>query len=58
MPESEEFFVGPEVPGFGGEAVEGSPVRLQEQLPAHQRLVRGLEAHLKHIDLCYCFANF
>ena len=41
----------PEVSGFGGEAVEGAPVRLQEQLPAHQRLVRRLEAHLKHLDV-------
>ena len=47
IPESEEFFVRPEVPRFGREAVEGAPVRLQEQLPTHQRLVRRLEAHLK-----------
>ena len=47
MPESEELFVGAEVPRFGGEAVEGAPVRLQEELPPHQRLVRRLEAHLK-----------
>ena len=47
MPESEEFFVWPEVPRFGGEAVEGAAVRLQEELPPHQRLVRRLEAHLK-----------
>ena len=47
LPESEEFFVWPEVPRFGGEAVEGAPVRLQEELPPHQRLVRRLEAHLK-----------
>ena len=46
-PESEEFFVWAEVPRFGGEAVEGAPVRLQEELPPHQRLVRRLEAHLK-----------